>query len=94
MPGIAKTGNVTLKKGVFVKDNDFFKWYDDIKMNTIKRETVTIQLLDEGGKSTMTWTLINAWPTKISSPDLKSDANEVAIETLELAHEGITIANG
>jgi phage tail-like protein len=94
MPGIAKTGNVTLKKGVFVKDNNFFKWYDAIKMNTIKRETVTIQLLDEGGKSTMTWTLINAWPTKISSPDLKSDANEVAIETLELAHEGITIANG
>jgi phage tail-like protein len=94
MPGIAKTRNVTLKKGVFVKDNNFFKWYDAIKMNTIKRETVTIQLLDEGGKSTMTWTLFNAWPTKISSPDLKSDANEVAIETLELAHEGITIANG
>ena len=93
MPGIAKTGNVTLKKGVFVKDNNFFKWYDAIKMNTIKRETVTIQLLDEGGKPTMTWTLINAWPTKISSPDLKSDANEVAVETLELAHEGLTIAN-
>jgi hypothetical protein len=83
----------TLKKGVFVKDNNFFKWYDAIKMNTIKRETVTIQLLDEGGKPTMTWTLINAWPTKISSPDMKSDANEVAVETLELAHEGLTIAN-
>lgn len=93
MPGIAKTGNVTLKKGVFVKDNNFFKWYDAIKMNTIKRETVTIQLLDEKGSPTMTWTLTNAWPTKISSPDLKSDANEVAVESLELAHEGITIAN-
>ena len=93
MPGIAKAGNVTLKKGVFVKDNNFFKWYNAIKMNTIKRETVTIQLLDEGGKPTMTWTLNNAWPTKISSPDLKSDANEVAVETLELAHEGVTIAN-
>lgn len=93
MPGIAKTGNVTLKKGVFVKDNNFFKWYDAIKMNTIKRETVTIQLLDEKGAPTMTWTLINAWPTKISSPDMKSDANEVAVETLELAHEGLTIAN-
>jgi phage tail-like protein len=93
MPGIAKTGNVTLKKGVFVKDNNFFKWYDAIKMNTIKRETVTIQLLDEKGSPTMTWTLINAWPTKISSPDMKSDANEVAVETMELAHEGLTIAN-
>lgn len=93
MPGIAKSGNVTLKKGVFVKDNNFWKWYDAIKMNTIKRETVTIQLLDEKGAPTMTWTLTNAWPTKISSPDMKSDANEVAVETMELAHEGITIAN-
>ena len=94
MPGIAKSGNVTLKKGVFVKDNNFFKWYDAVKMNTIKRETVTIQLLDENGSPTMTWTLTNARPVKISSTDLKSEANEVAIETLELAHEGVTISNG
>ena len=94
MPGIVKTGNVTFKKGIFVKDNNFFKWYEAIKMNTIKRETVTIQLLDEGGNPTMTWTLANAWPTKITGADLKSDANEVAVETLELAHEGLTIANG
>ena len=94
MPGIQKSGNITLKKGIFVKDNNFWKWYDAIKMNTIKRETVTIQLLDEKGSPTMTWTLANAWPTKISGADLKSDANEVAVETLELAHEGLTIKNG
>lgn len=93
MHGINKFGNVTLKKGFFAKDNDFFKWYDAIKMNTIKRETVTIQLLDEGGKPIMTWTLTNAWPIKISSIDLNSDANEVAIEALVLAHEGITEHN-
>ncbi len=94
MPGIVKTGNVTLKKGIFVNDNNFWKWYDAIKMNTIKRETVVIQLLDESAKPTMTWTLTNAWPTKITGTDLKSDANEVAVESLELAHEGLTIANG
>ena len=94
MPGLAKTGNVTLKKGIFVNDNNFWKWYDAIKMNVIKRETVTIQLLDESGSPTMTWTLTNAWPTKITGTDLKSDANEVAVETLELAHEGLTIKNG
>lgn len=93
MPGIAKTGNVTLKKGIFVKDNNFFKWYNAIKMNTIKRETVVIQLLDEKGSPTMTWTLANAWPTKITGTDMKSDANEVAVETLEIVHEGLTIAN-
>ena len=47
MPGLTKGGNIILKKGVLVKDNNFFNWYDAIKMNTIKRETVTIQLLDE-----------------------------------------------
>lgn len=41
----------------------------------------------------MTWTLANAWPTKISGSDFKSDSNKVAVETLELAHEVITINN-
>lgn len=94
MPGITKTGNVTLKKGIFINDINFRKWYDAIKMNTIKRETVTIQLLDETGSPVMTWTLNNAWPTKITATDMKSDANEVAVETLELRHEGLTIKNG
>jgi len=94
MPGISKSGNVTLKKGIFVNDNNFWKWYDAIKMNLIKRETVVIELLDETGGTTMSWTLSNAWPTKITGTDMKSDANEVAVETIELAHEGLTIANG
>jgi len=93
MPGIVKSGNVTLKKGIFVKDNKFWDWYSKIKLNTIKRVTVTIKLLDESGKPTMVWTLANAWPTKITGTDLKSDGNEVAVETIELAHEGLTIAN-
>lgn len=94
MPGISKVGNVTLKKGIFTKDNSFFTWYSAISMNTIKRETVTIQLLDEQGRPTMMWTLTNAWPTKITGNDLKSDHNEVAVESVELAHEGLIIANG
>ena len=91
MPGIAKYGNVTLKRGVFVNDNNFWQWMDEIKMNTIKRRTVIIRLLDEAGLPTMTWTLSNAWPTKISSTDLKSDGNEVAVESIEVAFETLTI---
>jgi len=93
MPGIKKTGNVTMKKGVFKSDNKFWDWFNQIKMNTIKRVPVTISLLDEGGSATMTWTLANAWPTKITGTDLKSDGNEVAVESIEIAHEGLTIAN-
>ncbi|ACT05561.1 MULTISPECIES: phage tail protein [Dickeya] len=92
MPGIIKSGNVTLKKGIFVKDNNFYDWFSKIKMNTIARTAVTINLLDESGSPAMTWKLKNAWPTKISGTDLKSDGNEVAVETIELAHEGLEVA--
>ena len=94
MPGIIKNSNVTMKKGVFANDNTFWDWYKKIKMNTIERQNVVIKLLDEAGKPTMTWTLNNAWLTKISSTDMKSNANEVAVESIEIMHEGLTIANG
>jgi len=94
MPGIVKNNHVTMKKGVFANDNSFWDWYTKIKMNTIERQTVVIKLLDEGGNPTMTWTLNNAWPTKISSTDLKADGSEVTIESIEISHEGLTIKNG
>jgi phage tail-like protein len=93
MPGIKKSGNVTMKKGVFKSDNKFWAWFNQIKMNTVKRIPVTISLLDESGAPTMVWSLANAWPTKITGTDLKSDGNEVAIESIEIAHEGITISS-
>ncbi|MCI5221334.1 MAG: phage tail protein [Candidatus Electrothrix sp. AR4] len=94
MPGIQKSGNVTMKKGVFKGDNKFWDWFKEIKMNVIKRKKITISLLDEEHKATMIWELDNAWPTKITGTDLKSDGNEVAVESIEIAHEGVTIANG
>ncbi|MFD2914452.1 phage tail protein [Psychroserpens luteus] len=94
MPGIVKYGNVTMKRGVFVNDNTFWDWHAEISMNTIKRRTVLIKLLDEQGKVTMQWQLNNAWPTKITSTDLKSDSNEVAVDTIEIAHEQLIITNG
>jgi phage tail-like protein len=94
MPGITKYGNITMKRGVFVNDNTFWDWHAQVTMNTIKRRTVIIRLLDEKGGTTMQWQLNNAWPTKITSTDLKSDGNEVAVDTLEIAHEQLVITNG
>ncbi|MCB9233120.1 MAG: phage tail protein [Bacteroidia bacterium] len=93
MPGIQKFNNVTLKRGVFVGNNDYFDWFAKIKANTIKRADITIQLLNQDNEPTMTWNLSKAWPTKVTSTDLKSDANEAAIETLEIAFESLTIKN-
>ena len=90
MPGLVKYSNVTFKKGMFKDDNAFWEWYGLIKMNTIARTTITIKLLDEAGESLMEWVLANAWPTKITGTDLKADGNEVAVETIEVVHEGLT----
>ena len=94
MPNVQKTASLTLKKGAFKSDKKFWDWFSEIKMNTIKRVAVTISMLDEEGTPTMVWTLRNAWPLKITGTDLKSDANEVAIETLEVAYERITFRSG
>lgn len=94
MPGLKKYTDVTMKKGIFKGDLKFWEWFKDVKMNTIKRKPVTISLLDEDGGAVMVWTLANAWPTKVSGTDLKANGNEVAIETIVIAHEGLTIAKG
>jgi phage tail-like protein len=92
MPGIKQYGNVTLKKGFCSSDAALWKSFAAIKMNAIERMTITVKLLDETGAPTMVWTLANAWPTKITATDLKSTGNEVAIEEIVIAHEGLTIA--
>ena len=57
MPGLHKVGNVTMRKGVFVKDAKFWDWYFQIAKNTMTRRTVVVSLLDESGKPRMAWTL-------------------------------------
>jgi phage tail-like protein len=93
MPGLKKYSDVTMKKGVFKGDNKFWDWFNQINMNTIARKSVTITLLTEGDTVAMVWKLTNAFPTKITSTDLKSQGNEAAIETIVIAHEGLTIEN-
>ncbi len=92
MPGLQKVGNVTLRKGIFVTDAKLWEWYNEIRLNTINRRTVVINLLDETGTPKMVWTLNNAWPTKITGTDLKSEGNEVAVESVEIAYETLTVA--
>ncbi len=93
MPGLKKYGNITLKRGVFASDNEYYDWLKTIKLNKPERRDITISLLDEESSPVMKWTVINAWPTKLTSPDLKASGNEAAIETIEIAHEGIKIEN-
>jgi phage tail-like protein len=93
MPGLNKAADVTMKRGVFKDDGTFSDWLKQVGTNTSKRRTITISLLDETGAAKRVWILHNARPTKITGTDLKSDGNEVAIESIEIAHEGLTVAN-
>ncbi len=97
-PGLTKYSNVTLKRGTFEGDFDFFTEWQKTYLfqegndtGSIFRRPVTIKLLNENHEPIITWILENAWPSKVQSTDLKADANEVAIETMELVHEGLTI---
>ena len=93
LPGLRKQSNVTLKRG-FSTNSKLFDWRNTVATGAIERKNVTIILYDErgvsGGGERVRWNLQNAWPTKWTGPDLKASANEVAIETLEFCHEGIT----
>lgn len=92
MPGMTKFSNITLKRGTFLNDNEFYAWFNTVQMTTIERRNITISLLNENHEPVMVWKVKNAFPVKVQSTDLKADGNEVAIETLELAHEGLAIA--
>jgi phage tail-like protein len=94
-PGLTKYSNVTLKRGTFLGDFDYYELWKNTyyfqEVNAVYRTNVIIQLMDEQHNPIITWSLANAWPTKIQATDLKADANEVAIESMELVHEGLTI---
>jgi phage tail-like protein len=93
MPGIQKYGNITLKRGVMEKDNEFFTWWNTHQLNKIERRDITISLLNEKHEPVVTWKVRNAFPVKVDGGSLKATGNEVAIESLELAHEGISVEN-
>ena len=93
MPGLRKFSNITMKRGTFKSDNEYYAWINTTRQTEVERRTITISLLDETGAPVVTWKVKNAFPVKVQSSDLKADGNEVAIETLEIAHEGLTIEN-
>jgi len=99
-PGLTKYSNITLKRGTFQGDNEFFEWWkqnaffqEGNATKSIYRRDITISLLNEAHQAIISWKVINAWPIKVQSTDLKADGNEVAIESIELVHEGLTIEN-
>ena len=93
MPGIRKFANVVLKRGITKGDNQFFQWLSTVKLNTVERRNLVISLLNEEHQPVMVWKVLKAFPVKVEGPQLKASGNEVAIESVELAHEGLELQN-
>lgn len=89
LPGLIKYGNITLKWGSS-ETMVLYDWLIDITEGTIEKKTLTLTALDEEGSPAASWRCINAWPVKYTAPDFNGTSSEVAIETIELAHEGLT----
>ena len=90
-PGLQKVSNLVLKRGRFENDIDYYTWYEEVaddRANT--RRDVTIRLLNEKHQPVAAWKASRCFPLKVTAPDLKSDANEIAVEAIEVAHEGLT----
>lgn len=92
MPSLLSYSDVTLKKGLFTTDNNFFDWIEKIKANTYRRLTVIIKLLNELGEPEFIWTLQNAFPVQVTPTDLNSTGSEAAIETIVFSYENLIIA--
>ncbi|MBP0000769.1 MAG: phage tail protein [Cyanobacteria bacterium SID2] len=92
--GSAKFENVTLKRGV-TNDLMFWSWIEKtLKQNSPERRNVNILIFNQAGETMQTWKLLAAFPVKWSAPALQADANEVAVEELSLAYEGLEISKG
>ena len=90
-PGLQKIANLVLKRGTFESDVDFNAWFDEVaddRANT--RRDVIVRLLNEKHQPVAAWKASRCFPVKVTAPDLKSDANEIAVESIEVAPEGLT----
>ena len=91
LPGMVKFSNIVLKWGIS-DDVDLYQWAQKATKGSVERKNGSIVLLDEAGAEKARWNFREAWPAKWTGPTFNATANEVAIETLEIAHEGVSRA--
>jgi phage tail-like protein len=88
LPGMTKHTNITLKWGL-TDSTELYEWYREIVSGKVDRRNGSIVVLDLEGKEKLRWNFFQGWPTKWDGPDFSAKGTDVAIETLEIAHEGI-----
>lgn len=88
--GLRKYSNIMLKRG-YTQNTELWDWYNNIVNGIPDRRNGTIILMDEARNDVMRWNIENAWINKIEGPSFKANGNEIAMESVELVHEGLTL---
>jgi phage tail-like protein len=88
LPGLAKVGDITLKRGVTIS-NELQAWFESVRNGVADRRNGAIVLLDDERKPVVRWKFFKAFPRKWEGPDLDAKGSDVAIETLTLSCEGL-----
>ena len=88
LPGLTKHANIVLRWGLTDSD-ELYRWHRDAVRGTIDRKSGSIVLLDRQGQEMVRWNFVQAWPSKWTGPTFNAEGTDVAIEALELAHEGV-----
>ena len=90
LPGLSKFSNVAFKRGI-TGDLRFWQWMRQTMHGDVQRATVTVVLLNEEREPVLQYQLSNAWPVKLEGPTLNAATNDVAVELMEICHEGLDI---
>ena len=90
LPGLTKYANIVLKRGL-TRDLSLWNWRQSVVKGKTERRSGSIVLLDESKNAVLRWHFVEGWPAKWEGPALNAQANEIAIETLEIAHEGLEL---
>jgi phage tail-like protein len=91
LAGRIRYGNVTLRRGL-TTSRELYDWWTTVVHGTVQRRNVAIVLLDDARAEVMRWLLHGAWVAKFEIGELHAKGNEVLIESVELAHEGLELA--
>lgn len=89
LPGLITYSNITLSRGI-TDDDELWRWRQRAAEGKIERRNGSIVLLDDGGAEKWRWNFREAWPSKWTGPSFNATGGDVAIEQLEIAHEGLS----
>jgi len=91
LPGLVEYSNITLTRGI-TDDPELWEWAKQSLDGRVERKNGSIVLLDDTGQEKLRWNFVNGWPSKWTGPSFNATGTEVAVEQLEIAHEGLARA--